>query len=277
MIEFFALETFSFTRVSAMVLRYYYLLISSWPRIADLVYWPLVQMITWGFLQTYLVHQAQGTNGNGAVAGASTLIAAIMLWDVLFRTQLGFSLSFMEELWSRNLANLMMSPLRPFEFVAALMVMSLVRLAIGILPVSLLAIWFFGFNLYSLGFGLVLFFINLILTSWSIGLVVAGFLLKHGLGAEGLVWTFLFLILPLVCVYYPVAVLPSWLQPLAWALPPTYVFESMRSLLIEHRLPGSLMLESLSLNLIYLCAAGVSFLWLFGQARDQGSLLQTGE
>lgn len=277
MAEFFAQETFSFNRVAAMVLRYYYLLSSSWPRIADLVYWPLVQMITWGFLQTYLVHQSLGKAGGGAVAGATTLIAAIMLWDVLFRTQLGFSLSFMEELWSRNLANLMMSPLRPFEFVAALMVMSLVRLAIGILPVSLLAIWFFGFNLYSLGFGLVVFFINLILTSWSIGLVVAGFLLKHGLGAEGLVWTFLFLILPLVCVYYPVAVLPSWLQPFAWALPPTYVFESMRSLLIEHRLHGHLMLESLGLNLAYFFAAGVSFYWLLGQARNQGSLLQTGE
>ena len=74
-----------------------------------------------------------------------------MLWDILFRGQLGFSISFLEEMYARNMGNLMMSPLRPVEFVAALMIMSIIRLAIGMVPVSLLAIAFFGFNLWGLG------------------------------------------------------------------------------------------------------------------------------
>src|SRR5208282_5502836 len=139
---------FSFARVGAMVMRYLFLMRSSWPRLFDLFYWPAVQMLTWGFLQTYIRAQsgAAGLTGRMAVAGG-TLIGALLLWDTLFRAQLGFSVSFLEEMWSRNIGNLLISPLRPIEFVFALMTMSVIRLAIGLVPVTLLAQWFFGFNL----------------------------------------------------------------------------------------------------------------------------------
>src|ERR1700737_4807950 len=216
-------------RVAAMVLRYLYLLRSSWTRLLELIYWPAVQLFVWGFLQFYL------SQNSGFFARASgVFIAAVLMWDILFRGQLGFSVSFLEEMWARNMGNLMISPLRPVEFIAALMIMSLIRLAIGMVPVSLLAIAFFGFNLYGLGLALVAFFVNLILTSWSVGIVVSGLVLRNGMGAESLAWTFMFVLLPLTCVYYPVSVLPAFMQPIAWALPPTYVFEGMRALLIEH-------------------------------------------
>ena len=93
-------------RIAAMVLRYWYLLMSSWPRLLELVYWPALQIITWGFLQNYISQ----TSGFFARAGGS-LIGAVILWDILFRGQLGFSISFLEEMWARNLGNLMMSPL----------------------------------------------------------------------------------------------------------------------------------------------------------------------
>ena len=219
-------------RIAAMMLRYWYLLRSSWPRLLDLVYWPTVQMVTWGFLQYYVASNA----GFFARAGG-TFIGAVLLWDILFRGQLGFSISFLEEMWSRNIGNLMMSPLRPFEFIAALMVMSMVRLAIGAVPVTFLAIGFFGFNLYGLGLALVAFFFNLMLTSWAIGIFVSGLILRNGMGAENLAWGIMFFFMPLSCVYYPVTTLPVWLQPAAWALPPTYVFEGMRELLIQSRFP----------------------------------------
>src|SRR5208337_2417628 len=211
-------------RIAAMIERYWYLLRSSWPRLLELIYWPAVQMLTWGFLQLYIAQNA----GFFARAGG-TFIGAVLLWDMLFRGQLGFSVSFLEEMWSRNLANLMISPLRPVEFVSALMIMSLIRLAIGVVPVTLLAIAFFGFNLYALGLALAAFFVNLILTGWAVGIVVAGVLLRNGMGAESLAWTLMFVLMPLACVYYPVSVLPHWLQIIAWSLPPTYVFEGMRA------------------------------------------------
>jgi ABC-2 type transport system permease protein len=265
-------SSFSPRRVGAMVLRYWYLLRSSWPRMLELIYWPTVQLFMWGFLQLYISSNA----GFFARAGA-TFIGAVLLWDILFRGQLGFSISFLEEMWSRNLGNLMISPLRPVEFIAALMIMSLIRLAIGMVPVSLLAIAFFGFNLYGLGLALAAFFVNLILTSWSIGILVSGLVLRNGMGAETLAWTFMFIMLPLTCVYYPVAVLPGWLQTIAWALPPTYVFEGMRALLIDHAFRPDLMLEALALNAILFAATSLSFVALLASARRNGSLLQSGE
>ena len=264
--------SYSPRRVSAMVLRYWYLLRSSWPRLLELVYWPAVQMLMWGFLQQYV-----NANASAFARAGGTFIGAVLLWDILFRGQLGFSVSFLEEMWARNMGNLMISPLRPSEFVSALMVMSVVRLAIGMVPVSLLAIAFFGFNLWSFGLALAAFFVNLILTSWAIGIFVSGLVLRNGLGAENLAWTIMFIFLPLTCVYYPVATLPSWLQVIAWALPPTYVFEGMRTLLIEHIFRPDLMLEALALNVIFFALATAAFLALLASARRQGALLQTGE
>jgi ABC-2 type transport system permease protein len=259
-------------RIAAMVLRYWYLLRSSWPRLLELAYWPMVQMLTWGFLQLYVDQNA----GFFARAGG-TLIGAVLLWDILFRAQLGFSISFLEEMWSRNLANLMISPLKPVEFVLAMMAMSLIRLFFGMVPVTLLAIFFFGFNLYGLGFALAAFFLNLILTGWSVGVFVSGVIMRNGLGAENLAWTIMFLLMPLSCVYYPVSVLPHWLQIVAWTLPPTYVFEGMRALLIDHEFRADLMIEAFAMNVALFGAAVAGFLLLLNAARRNGSLMQTGE
>ena len=259
-------------RVGAMVLRYLYLLRSSWTRLLELIYWPAVQLFVWGFLQFYIAQNS------GFFARASgVFIAAVLMWDMLFRGQLGFSISFLEEMWSRNLGNLMISPLRPIEFVCALMIMSIIRLAIGMIPVTLLAIAFFGFNLYSLGLALAAFFVNLILTGWAVGIVVAGVLLRNGMGAESLAWTLMFVLMPLTCVYYPVSVLPDWLQGVAWMLPPTYVFEGLRALVMMHEFRGDLMLAAFALNAVYFAAAVIAFLELLKSARRAGSLLQTGE
>ena len=105
-------------RVGAMVLRYLYLLRSSWTRLVELIYWPAVQLFVWGFLQLYIAQ-----NSGFFARATGVFIAAVLMWDVLFRGQLGFSVSFLEEMWSRNLSNLMISPLRPIEFVCALMIM----------------------------------------------------------------------------------------------------------------------------------------------------------
>jgi ABC-2 type transport system permease protein len=264
--------TLSPHRIGAMVLRYVYLLRSSWSRVLELIYWPAVQLFVWGFLQLYITQNA----GFFARAGGM-FIAAVLMWDILFRGQLGFSVSFLEEMWARNLGNLMISPLRPIEFVAALMVMSLIRLAIGMVPVTLLAIAFFDFNIYGLGIPLAVFFLNLILTSWSVGIVVSGVVLRNGMGAESLAWTVMFVLMPLTCVYYPVSVLPEWLQWISWTLPPTYVFEGMRALILDQQFRGDYMAAAFALNLVYLAISAVVFLQLLDSARRNGSLMQAGE
>lgn len=255
-----------------MVLRHWYLLRSSWPRLLELIYWPAVQMVMWGFLQIGVAARP------GALASAvSTFLAAFLLWDILFRGQLGYTMSFLEEMWSRNMPNLMISPLRPIEFVLALMVMSIVRLSVGLIPVTIMALVFFGYNFWGLGLALAAFFANLLLTSWAVGMFCSGLVLRHGLGAEGLAWSLMFILLPLTCVYYPVSILPGWLQPVAWAFPPTAVFEGMRALVLEQTFRSDLMLWALGLNAAWIAAGAVSLAWLLAEARKAGSFLQIGE
>jgi ABC-2 type transport system permease protein len=262
----------SLDRVAAMTLRYWYLLRASWPRLLEALYWPAMTMIVWGFLQIYL-----SEDKSSAANAAGLLLGAVLLWDILFRGQLGFTFSFLEEIWSRNIANLMMSPLRPAELAVSLMLMSFVRLVIGTIPVTILAAVLFGFNIFGLGFGVAAFFANLVLTGWALGLVVSGVVLRNGLGAESLAYSIMIVLLPLSCVYYPVTILPVWLQPVAWALPPTYVFEGLRGILLDHTFRADLMLESLALNLVYLGLGFAAFLMLMRSARHNGAILTMGE
>jgi ABC-2 type transport system permease protein len=262
----------SLARICAMLLRYWHLLRLSWPRLLELVYWPAMQMVVWGLLQLYLSEQFSSF---AQISG--TLVGGVLLWDVLLRGQLGFSVSFLEEMWSRNITNLMVSPLRPIEFVVSMMLMSLIRLLIGLVPVTGITIMFFGFNIYALGFALPAFFANLLLTSWAIGLLVSGLILRNGLGAESLAWSLIFLLLPLCCVYYPVSTLPAWLQPVSWLLAPTYVFEGLRYALINRTFRLDLMLTALMLNSVYLGVGLCAFLILLRGARKKGTLLTIGE
>ncbi|MGO9005520.1 MAG: ABC transporter permease [Beijerinckiaceae bacterium] len=262
----------SLARIGAMTLRYCYLLRSSWPRLLELIYWPAMQMLVWGFLQLFL---SEDRSSLAMISG--TFVGAVMLWDVLFRGQLGFSISFMEEVWSRNIANLMMSPLRPTELAASLMLISTVRLLIGMIPVSLFALLLFGFNIYGLGFALIIFFVNLVLTAWAIGLGVCGLVLRYGMGAESLAWSLVMLLLPLCCVYYPAWVLPEWLQPISWSLSPTYVFEGLRAAVLDHEFRADLMAKAFLLNVVYLTAGLGSFVLILRSARKKGALVAIGE
>jgi ABC-2 type transport system permease protein len=135
----------------------------------------------------------------------------------------------------------------------------------------------FDYNLFSLGPALAAFFANLIITSWSFGLVSTGAVLRYGLGAENIAWLMTFLMMPLACVYYPVTTLPIWLQPFAWALPPTHVFEGLRAIVLEGRFRADLMVQALALNAIYLAAALALFRYLIESARRAGTLVQMGE
>jgi ABC-2 type transport system permease protein len=142
---------------------------------------------------------------------------------------------------------------------------------------TLLAMFLFHFNFYSIGLPLIAFFCNLIFTSWSVGIFVSGLVLRNGLGAESIVWTLMFGLMPLACIYYPVTVLPHWLQYVAWSLPPTYVFEGMRSLLIDNVFRADLMIDALLINAVLFIASFAIFLALLRSARRHGSLISGGE
>ena len=234
-------------RIATMVRRYVYLLQGSWPRTLELIYWPTIQMILWGFTSKFLM-----TNSAYVARASGVLLGAVLLWDVMFRGQLGVSVSFLEELWSRNLAQLFISPLRPWEWALSLLAMSLVRVGIGVVPAALLAIPLYHYSIFTLGLPLVAFFVLLIVMGWAIGLLIGALLLRHGLGAESLAWLAVFVLAPASAVYYPVSVLPHWLQLVAWTLPSAHVFEGMRTVILEHRFALGHFAAAAGLDLVYL-------------------------
>jgi ABC-2 type transport system permease protein len=262
----------SLRRVLALVRRHYYLYRSSWPRLLELIYWPVMGLLLWGFLALYIER-----SGPDLPAVIPTLLGALILWDVLFRSQIGVVMVFLEEVWSRNLASLFVSPLRPLELMTAQVVVGALRTCVAVGSMAILALLLYGFNVFSLGPALVLFFANLIVMGWSIGMFVSGLILRFGQGAESLAWAIIFLFQPIAAVFYPVAVLPAWLQPVSWSTPAANVFEGMRTVIIEGRIDWDLLACAAGLNVIYLIVGGGFFLWMFRLARRDGVLLQIGE
>ena len=259
-------------RVGALVRRHAYLLLKSWPRIVSMAYYPTVTMVLWAFLTLYLAPK------NDFLRDApGFFIGAVLLWDILFRGQLGVSLTFIEEMYSRNLGNLFVSPLTLPEFIAGQLTMSVLRTLIGVGGACLFAWLLFSYSIFSLGLPLIAFFFGLLAFGWAIGLAVSGMILRWGLGAEELAWAAIFLVAPVSGVYYPVSVLPGWLQAVAYAMPSAHVFEGMRGVLLDGTFRWDLLRNALLLDAVYLALGAWSFAAAIRYARRHGLLLQMGE
>lgn len=259
-------------RVGALVERHYYLYRSSWTRVVELVYWPTMELLVWGFFSMYLMRF-----GSTIPTPVGFLLGALIFWDILFRSQIGVSLAFLEEIWSRNLANLFASPLTPLELMLGQIAVAFVRTLVATGFMAALAAVLFGFNLMTLGLPLIAFFVNLLIMGWAIGLVVSALILRFGQGAESLAWAVIFLFQPVAAVFYPVSVLPGWLQPVALATPAAHVFEGMRTVMLHGRFDAQAFWWAVGLNLGYLGIGAAVFLRMFGVARRRGLLLQVGE
>ena len=263
----------SLRRIWGMMYRHLALYRRSWPRLLELAYWPTLQMCIWGFTSTYIASR-MAVGGQVAIG---VLLGGVLLWEVTLRSQMGLSISFLEEIWSRNLGHVFVSPLRPHELVLALIGMSFLRMVIGVAPAVLLAWLLYAFNLFTLGPALILFFVNMMVMGWWVALGVVSLILRHGAGAEPLAWGVLFGMAPFSAVFYPVSVLPAFLQPVALALPAAHVFEGMRGILLDGVVRGDHLIAAVGLNILWLGAASLLFARQFHQARVRGALLSIGE
>jgi ABC-2 type transport system permease protein len=262
----------SLRRIRALILRHAFLLARSWPRMLSMAYYPTVTMVLWAFVTIYLAPT------NRFLTDAPGLfIGAVLLWDVLFRGQLGVSLTFIEEIYARNLGNLFVSPLRLHELIAGQLALSVMRTLIGVGGACLFAWLLFRYSIFSMGLPLVAFFACLLAFGWAIGLAVSAMILRYGLGAEELAWAAIFLVAPVSGVYYPIAVLPAPLQAIAYALPPAYVFEGMRAVLLQKAFRYDYFRDALLLDAVFIAVGAVLFALAVQSARKRGALLQMGE
>jgi ABC-2 type transport system permease protein len=262
--------TSSLNTISALVLRYVFLYTRHPVRFVELVFWPLVDLLVWGFLTMYLQKQGAG----GAHTGITFLIGGMILWDVLFRSQQGVAISFLEDVWTRNLLNVFVAPVRTAEYVAATCLVGVLRVAVTLVILAVVASMAYGFHLADLGLGLLPFLANLMLFGWSLGMVSTAMIMRWGQAAESLAWAVPFFIQPLAAVFYPVSVLPGWLQPIARSLPCTPVFEGMRTVLSGQPVPWGQVEFAFGLNLVWGALAAWFFAANLRHVRKTGLLVK---
>ncbi len=261
-----------FYRIYALYLRHFYLIKSSFPRLLDLIYWPTIQIILWGFISKFFTMHSDFYNHTAGI-----ILSAAILYDFLFRSSISFNMLFLEEIWSRNFTNLFIAPLKVSEIITALTATAFIRTLIGIVPAVLIASPFFGVSLLNLGPALILLLISLYAFGITLGLLVVSGLLRYGPAFENVAWSSLFLLAPLGCIYYPLSILPDWLQILAKFLPLVYIFEEVRSILVNNTVNYSNIISALVLNFIYFTSAVMIFYSAFHEARKRGTLVNVGE
>ncbi|MBA1338739.1 MAG: ABC-2 type transport system permease protein [Pelagibacterales bacterium] len=261
-----------FHRIYALFLRHFYLIKSSFPRLLDLIYWPTIQIILWGFISKFFTMHSDFYNDTVGI-----ILTAAILYDFLFRSSISFNMLFLEEIWSRNFTNLFIAPLKVSEIITALTATALIRTLIGIVPAVLLASPFFGVSLLNLGPTLIVLLFSLYAFGMTLGLLVVSGLLRYGPAFENVAWSSLFLLAPLGCIYYPLSILPEWLQILAKTLPLVYIFEEVRSILLNNVVNYSNIMSALILNLFYFVLSVYVFYSAFHKARKKGTLVNIGE
>ncbi|MDO8594486.1 MAG: ABC transporter permease [bacterium] len=256
-------------RIQALLIRHLYLYQRSFPRIMDIVYWPVMELLVWGFLSLYI--EKMNIAGFNAV---TVLLGAVIFWDFLNQSQKSVSIAFLEEIWEKNLLNIFVTPLRLSEFFISTLLVGLVRLILVGIILTVLSFLMYHFNLFSLGFALIPFVLNLFLFGWSLGLFANAIILRFGTSAQILAWGFLVMVQPFSAVFYPVSALPAFLQPISWLLPSTYVFEGMRSVIATGTFSIEHLLGALLVNAVYLIVMVWFFFRMFAYVKREGKLLK---
>ncbi len=254
-------------RIQALLIRHLYLYRRSLPRIMDVFYWPVMDILVWGFFSTYLEKTSMA--GFNAV---SVLLGAMIFWDLLNQSQKAVSVAFLEDIWEKNLINIFVAPVRISEFLGATVLIGLVRIGLVSVVLGGLAFLFYKFNIFVLGLYLIPFVANLLLFGWILGIFTTGIILRYGTQAQILAFGFIFIIQPFSAVFYPVSALPQALQIVSLALPSAHVFEGLRAVLLGHAFPAGPLILATFINALYLALALLFFTAMFRRAKIKGLL-----
>ena len=259
-------------KIFALSLRHVYLIKGSFPRILDLIYWPTIQIFLWGFISKFFT-----LNSSYFENTVGIILSAAILYDFLFRSSISYNMMFLEEIWSRNFTNLFIAPIKISEIIAALTFTAIFRTLIGLVPAALLAIPLFGVSIFKIGIPLIFLLITLYIFGVTLGLLVTSGLVRFGPSFENIAWASLFFLAPLGCIYYPIEILPDWLQIIAKLLPLVHIFEEMRNVLIHDIINYYQILKAIIISFIYFVFGIVVFYLSYDGAKNRGTLINMGE
>lgn len=253
--------------VAGVVLRQFYLLRSSPVRMLPLIAWVAIDIVLWGFITRYL-----GTIAGSRINFVASLLGAVLMWDFFSRIMLGVTAAFLEDVWSRNFLNFFATPLAVSEYVLGLVTTSIAMSLVGLAVMLALATTVFGLPFFSMGLALVPFLLVLFLFGIALGIFASALVLRLGPASEWVVWPLPAMISPFVGVFYPLATLPSWMQVVARVLPPSYVFEDMRAIVVGRTFALGPLAAGIALAVLQIVLAGGFFVRVYRHAVRSGLL-----
>jgi ABC-2 type transport system permease protein len=257
--------TMSFRRTAAIALRQFYLMRGSVARLVPLFGWVGIDMVLWGFIARYL-----NTVASPGFNFIPTLLGAVVLWDLFARIMQGVTTAFLEDVWSRNFLNVFATPLRISEYVGGLVLSSTVSGAVSLVVMLVLATALFGLSFFSYGIAVLPCLLVLFLFGIALGIFASAVVLRLGPASEWFVWPVPALISPFAAVFYPVSTLPAWMQGLARALPPSYVFENLRAIMAGQPPSFASLLVAACLAAGYIVLASWFFQYIYRYAVRTG-------
>ena len=262
---------FAWRPLAGILYRQVVLYRRSLPRWMEIFYWPLLDLLVWGFLTLYLKKIP-----SFLPSAVVSLLGALLLWDMLYRAQQGISVMFLEEIWSRNLIHLLVAPVTPYHIVFGAILSSFGKVLLSSTVAATLAYFLFSFKIFSLGLDLIFFVGALLAMGWSLGIMTTAVILRFGQEAEVLAWGVIFLFQPFSAVFNPVGVLPPLAAAISRVVPASYIFEGMRSLLTGGTLPVKDLLMAYLLDGVYMAGAIFLYSRVIARARRKGFHLKLG-
>jgi ABC-2 type transport system permease protein len=255
--------------VKAILRQEIYVTRASWEVLFDIFIFTLANIVLFGFIANYL---ARGSSGSSKLQ-IESLVIAVVFWEVLRINQYSTSVSSMWNVWSHNLSNMFIAPIKVTEYLAAHIIMATVKSMFILITSTLLVRYVFHISLLSLGLGPLLFaYLNMVIFATAIGLILIGLVFQFGTKVQALTWGTIFMLQPFCAVYFPVSVLPVFLQPIAYFLPATYFFEWLRDLHDKTNFNSYLLIFGFIFNIVYLAAGCYIFSRQLASAKRSGQL-----
>jgi ABC-2 type transport system permease protein len=184
------------------------------------------------------------------------------------------AVSFLSDVWSRNLVGLLSTPLDVSEYIVGIFLINLLKALAGAAVAALVAWFLYAFDIMPFLLPLVPFIVMLVLFAISIGIFITGLICRYTTSMQTLAWSITGLLMPLSCIFYPVTALPQVLRPFALALPTTQAFEGMRQAMSGGGISRTNLIAGFALDAVYAVVAIAVFHWLFSAARARGLLVK---
>lgn len=255
----------SLQRILGVFFRYFFVMRKGLNHLADLFYWPLVDILLWGLTSVWIQKQSVDVENLPLI-----LMTALIFWQICWRGSVDISVTLLQEFWHRNLVNLFSTPLKFSEWVVGVLLLSLCKLAITVLFGAVVVYILYALNVFTIGWAFLPFAASLLIFGWSIGFIAASAIIYWGHAVEMFAWMVGYIFAPFSAVFYPISVLPQWAQVISWCLPTTYIFEGMRSVLNHGEFISHYFWISLGLNAIFMVASISLFRFMFEKSRQKG-------